>query len=165
MTIFLIVLHVVCCLGLIAIVLLQAGKGAGLASTFGAAAVETALGAGASDFLKTGTSLMAIVFMITSLALAFMTARQSSSVVKNVRPTPVTTEIPMDVSSTAEQGSDALKGKSKAELQNILKQMTQALPLGNKTKSDTSTTPSTQDAAAPSHLEEKNQADTVPTQS
>lgn len=147
---FLVIIHVICCLGLITTVLLQAGKGAGLASTFGAAAVESALGAEASDFLKKMTTVMAVVFMLTSLALAFMTSRKSSSVVKPVKPSASqsqTVERRVKVTPQGEEVEEkiipGLEGKSKEELQKVLKEITKDLPLGEKAKADTQTAVST----------------------
>lgn len=142
MVALLVIIHVVCCLGLIAIVLLQAGKGAGLASTFGAQAVESALGAGASDFLKKVTTVMAVIFMLTSLSLAFFTARKSASVVREVKPPAQqqqggTVSRQIRMTPEGEQVVDekilpGLEGKSKEELQKILKEITETIPAGSK---------------------------------
>jgi len=139
---FLIIIHVICCLGLILIVLLQAGKGAGLASTFGSQAVESVLGAGASDFLKKVTTVMAVMFMLTSLSLAFLTARRSASVMKQVKPVEQTTgnegvsrnvKVTPDGKEVVEERViPGLEGKSKEELQQVLKEITEKLPLGQK---------------------------------
>lgn len=137
MTVFLIVIHVICSLGLITTVLLQAGKGAGLAATFGTAAVESALGAQASDFLKKITTVMAVVFMLTSLGLAFTTARKSASVVKTPKPSVATQSVAQE-----ENTLPGLEGKSKEELQEVLKEITKDLPLGEKAKTDPSVAPS-----------------------
>jgi preprotein translocase subunit SecG len=139
---FLIIVHVICCLGLILIVLLQAGKGAGLASTFGSQAVESVLGAGASDFLKKVTTVMAVMFMLTSLSLAFLTARRSASVMKQVKPVEqnsVNEGVSRNVKVTPdgkevveERVIPGLEGKSKEELQQVLKEITEKLPLSQK---------------------------------
>jgi len=153
---FLIVIHVICCLGLILTVLLQAGKGAGLASTFGAQTVESVLGAGASDFLKKVTSVVAVVFMLTSLGLAFLTARKSASVLKETK-VPQQSEgvsrqikvTPEGEVVTEEKIIPGLEGKSKKELQQVLNEITQKLPLGQKKgeaqKEVTETTPPAQE--------------------
>jgi preprotein translocase subunit SecG len=141
---FLIVIHVICCLGLILTVLLQAGKGAGLASTFGAQTVESVLGAGASDFLKKVTSVVAVVFMLTSLSLAFLTARKSASVLKEAKVAQQSEGISRQVKVTPEgevvteeKIIPGLEGKSKKELQQVLNEITQKLPLGQKKKVET----------------------------
>ena len=69
----LIVVHVLCCLLLIGVVLLQTGKRADLAGAFGGGGSQTAFGArGAATLLSKLTTIGAIVFMLTSFALSMM---------------------------------------------------------------------------------------------
>jgi len=64
-------LHVLVCLILILVVLLQSGKGADLAGAFGGGATQTAFGSrGPASFLSKVTTGAAVVFMITSIALS-----------------------------------------------------------------------------------------------
>lgn len=64
-------IHIIVCVGLIVIVLLQADKGEGLAGAFGGGASNTVFGErGGGGFMSRLTTSMAIVFMITSLVLA-----------------------------------------------------------------------------------------------
>ncbi|MGQ9706073.1 MAG: preprotein translocase subunit SecG [bacterium] len=83
---FILIIHILVCSGLMIIVLLQVGKGAGLASVFGArgGADETLFGGkGAGSFLAKVTTVIAIVFMVTSITLALITSKRTSeSVVK-----------------------------------------------------------------------------------
>jgi preprotein translocase subunit SecG len=66
-----VVLHVLVCLILILVVLLQSGKGADLAGAFGGGATQTAFGSrGPASFLSKVTTGAAVVFMITSIALS-----------------------------------------------------------------------------------------------
>jgi preprotein translocase subunit SecG len=79
MTTFLLFIHILVCLLLIGIVLIQGGKGAQLGSAFGGGSSQTLFGGrGAATFLGKMTTIVAIVFMITSLLLAVMSVRQSS---------------------------------------------------------------------------------------
>jgi len=72
-------LHVLVCLILILVVLLQSGKGADLAGAFGGGGTQTAFGSrGPASFLSKLTTVSAIVFMITCLALSLMGARTQS---------------------------------------------------------------------------------------
>ena len=67
------VLHVIVCLFLIAVVLLQRGKGAQVGAVFGGGGGATMFGGrGAGNFLTKLTTGAAIVFMLTSLSLAYM---------------------------------------------------------------------------------------------
>ena len=72
MSIVLIVLHVFVCVFLIAVVLLQRGKGAEIGAVFGGGSGSTIFGSrGAGNFLTKLTTGAAVVFMITSLSLAY----------------------------------------------------------------------------------------------
>jgi preprotein translocase subunit SecG len=80
MTIFLTVVHVVVCLVLIVVVLLQRGKGAEIGAVFGGGAGTTVFGSrGAGNFLTKITSAAAVIFMLTSLSLAYFAREQSHS--------------------------------------------------------------------------------------
>jgi preprotein translocase subunit SecG len=73
MTTFLTILHVLVCIFLIAVVLLQRGKGAEIGAVFGGGGSSTVFGSrGAGSFLSKLTTAAAIVFMITSLSLAYL---------------------------------------------------------------------------------------------
>ena len=70
------VLHVVACLFLIGVVLLQQGKGQDLASAFGGGVTQTAFGPrGSANILSRATTVLAGVFMVTSLALSVIRPR------------------------------------------------------------------------------------------
>lgn len=77
---YLIVLfHVVACLFLIGVVLLQQGKGQDLASAFGGGGTQTAFGPrGSATVLSRATTILAGVFMVTSLALTLIKPRTTS---------------------------------------------------------------------------------------
>ena len=78
MTIFLIIIHVVVCIALIMIVLLQTGKGADMGAAFGMGASQTLFGSsGAGGFLSRATTVAAVVFMLTSLTLAYMSGNRT----------------------------------------------------------------------------------------
>ena len=86
MTLFLIV-HVVACIALIMIVLLQTGKGADMGAAFGGGGSQTLFGStGASTFLSKATTIAAVVFMLTSLGLAYMSShRMGDSVMSDTK--------------------------------------------------------------------------------
>lgn len=72
MTYLLIGLHVVVSLALIVIVLLQMGKGAEVGASFGAGGSQTIFGAsGGANFMSKVTAGAAVIFMLTSLSLAY----------------------------------------------------------------------------------------------
>jgi preprotein translocase subunit SecG len=74
-----IVLHVMACLFLIGVVLLQQGKGQDLASAFGGGGTQTAFGPrGSANVLSRATTILAGLFMVTSLALTVLKPGGSS---------------------------------------------------------------------------------------
>lgn len=98
MVIALTVLHVLMCFAIIAIVLLQAGKGADIGSAFGGAGSQAVFGSmGTPTVLGKITTGVAIVFAITSFTLAMLGGERASSVVRDAPP--VTT--PAGPASTA----------------------------------------------------------------
>lgn len=71
-------LHVIACLFLIAVVLLQQGKGQDLASAFGGGGTQTAFGPrGSATVLSRATTILAGVFMVTSMSLSLAQPRAS----------------------------------------------------------------------------------------
>ena len=71
-------LHIAVCISLMAAILLQSGKGGGLAGTFGAGSSQTLFGGrGAASFLSRATTTLAVIFFITSLTLGFQASRSS----------------------------------------------------------------------------------------
>ena len=76
----LIVLHMLICLALIGVVLIQSGKGGGLAGgAFGGSAQTVFGGRGATDIVTRATMVLGGLFFVTSLVLALMTTGQRGS--------------------------------------------------------------------------------------
>jgi preprotein translocase subunit SecG len=84
------IFHLLVTLGLILIVLLQSGKGADIGAAFGGGSSQTVFGGrGAATFLSKMTSVLAVLFMLTSLTLTVLASqRGGSSVVSEDRPRP-----------------------------------------------------------------------------
>ena len=79
MLILLTIVHVIVCIFLIIVVLLQSGKAADLAGAFGGMGSQTAFGPrGSATLLSQVTTASAIVFMITSLSLSILATRGAS---------------------------------------------------------------------------------------
>jgi preprotein translocase subunit SecG len=77
---FLVVIHVIVCLFLIGVVLLQQGKSADLAGAFGGQGSQTAFGPrGAANLLTKLTAWGAVLFMLISISLTILLARQSGT--------------------------------------------------------------------------------------
>jgi preprotein translocase subunit SecG len=95
-----IVLHVIACLFLIAVVLLQQGKGQDLASAFGGGGTQTAFGPrGSANVLSRATTILAGLFMVTSLALTVL--KPGGSSVLDRIPEPSASASPASPSSPA----------------------------------------------------------------
>ena len=74
------VLHVLICIALMVTILLQSGKGGGLAGSFGGGTSQTLFGGrGAATFLSRGATILAVVFFLTSLTLGLTSSRQTSA--------------------------------------------------------------------------------------
>ena len=78
MIVFLTIIHVLVCVFLIIVVLLQSGKAADLAGAFGGMGSQTAFGPrGSATLLSKATTISAVVFMITSLSLSILATRNA----------------------------------------------------------------------------------------
>ena len=94
------IVHLFVCVFLILVVLLQTGKGADLAGAFGGTS-QTAFGArGATTLLSKLTTGSAIVFMITSFALAMMASKGGSTVVPDQVPVEKSAPVPAPAGQT-----------------------------------------------------------------
>ncbi|WP_020407732.1 preprotein translocase subunit SecG [Hahella ganghwensis] len=97
-----VVVHVIVAVGVIGLVLLQQGKGADMGAAFGAGASQTLFGSqGSGNFLTKMTSFLAIVFFISSFALAFFAKQKSENIAQQ-------DFIPQVIESAPEQEVPAL---------------------------------------------------------
>ncbi|MDR2613758.1 MAG: preprotein translocase subunit SecG [Candidatus Accumulibacter sp.] len=84
--------HVLSALGIIGLVLVQHGKGADMGAAFGSGASGSLFGAtGSANFLSRTTAVLALVFFLTSLSLAYVAANRpkaSGSVMQDVVQSP-----------------------------------------------------------------------------
>ncbi len=98
----LIILHVLVCLFLIGIVLLQKGKGADIGAAFGGSS-QTLFGSrGAASFLSKLTTVSAVVFMLTSLTLTMLTTK-GTSVIKQTAPVEQKGGLPQQIPQVPQQ--------------------------------------------------------------
>lgn len=70
--------HVIVCVLLIGIVLIQGGKGAAMSASFGMGAASTAFGARTDSFMTRLTGGAAVTFVVTSLVLTFLSSKTGS---------------------------------------------------------------------------------------
>ncbi len=93
----LVVVHLFLAIGLVALILVQHGKGADMGAAFGSGASASVFGArGASNFLSRTTGILAALFFATSLALAYfaMQSREPETLMEEVQPAAVESETP-----------------------------------------------------------------------
>ncbi len=89
MSLFLVILHVICCFTLIFVILLQAGRGQGLTGpSFASGNVQSLFGTRAADFLTKATSVAAICFLLTCISLDYIEAQKSRSLFEGPRQKP-----------------------------------------------------------------------------
>jgi preprotein translocase subunit SecG len=108
MELILTLLHVAVCIALILIVLLQRGKGQSMGAAFGGSSQTVFGSSGAASFLQKLTTASAIIFMLTSLSLAFLFNQgTTSSIMEGVSspqvPGAVPTESAAPVGETQEK--------------------------------------------------------------
>jgi preprotein translocase subunit SecG len=93
MTTFLTVLHVMVCLVLILVVLLQRGKGSDIGAALGGGGSNTVFGSrGAGNFLTKLTTASAVMFMLTSLSLSYISTQEGQLQIFDEEPVPAQAE-------------------------------------------------------------------------
>ena len=75
MFVFITVVHIIICVVLIMVVLLQTGKGAEMGAAFGGATQTVFGSSGPAGFLSKLTTAVAVLFMITTLTLCYLIGR------------------------------------------------------------------------------------------
>jgi preprotein translocase subunit SecG len=89
-----VVFHLLGAIGVVALVLLQQGKGADAGASFGAGASATVFGSqGSSTFLSRVTAILAAAFFLTSLGLAFFAKERSDGLAQVGLPDPAALEV------------------------------------------------------------------------
>lgn len=109
---FIIVLHVIICILLMVVVLIQAGRGGGLVEGF--SGMESMFGTKTNAFLTRTTTVLSILFFTTCLTLAVLSARQGKSLLRNVTPKPVASSEATQTAEIPEPGEKA-KTEKQAE--------------------------------------------------
>lgn len=90
-----IVVHLLVAIGVVVLVLLQQGKGADAGASFGSGASATVFGSqGSSTFFSRLTAILAGVFFVTSLGLAFFATQQAGRLSQVGLPDPAVLEVP-----------------------------------------------------------------------
>ena len=128
LTNILLVFHVLVAVAIVALILLQQGKGADAGAAFGAGASGTVFGSqGSGSFLTRATGILATLFFISSLGLAYLANEgvKSGSVVDQLKTEKVEQKAPVagstEDAAANKKEPETVKGKSKPE---------SALPVG-----------------------------------
>ncbi|MCU0652295.1 MAG: preprotein translocase subunit SecG [Candidatus Omnitrophica bacterium] len=115
---FLFILHAVICTLLIGLILIQAGRGGGLVEGF--SGVESMFGTKTNSFLTRVTTILAVMFFITCLSLAFLSARQGKSLLDR-------TVVPAKAATVKEPvKQEAAKAAEAPKVQEVPKETTKA---------------------------------------
>ena len=101
------IVHVCVCLFLVGIVLLQHGKGADIGATFGGSSQSLFGSEGPLPLLNKITTAAAIVFMVTSVSLAYISSRTSTATVMSG----VTIEQPVEVAKPMAQEDTVMEAR------------------------------------------------------
>ena len=108
MVILLTIIHILVCVFLMIVVLLQSGKAADLAGAFGGMGSQTAFGPrGSATVLSKATTIAATIFMLTSMTLSIFAARNAgaaSSVTERQKGAPTKTATPAGPATPAQPG-------------------------------------------------------------
>ena len=95
------IVHLLTAIGIIALILIQRGKGAEMGASFGAGASQTLFGAaGSGNFFSRMTAILATVFFITSMSLAVI-AKQNTSIDDDI-PLPALEEVDAEIPTLEE---------------------------------------------------------------
>lgn len=128
MTVLITILHVIVCLMLIVVILVQGGRGQGLSGpSFSSGNVQSLFGTQAADFLTKATTVSAICFVVTCLALNFIEMRKSRSLLAGSQTAPVDIDavrkalekVKAEQAASAPSTSDAAKKEVASLVENV----------------------------------------------
>lgn len=119
MNTLIIILHILICFILIIAVLLQSGKAADLAGSFGGVGSQTAFGPrGATTLLAKITTAAAAIFMLTSIGLWLISTKGEKSVMKSVPAVTETQKQPVDTKKAVETKKESPINSEKKSSEN-----------------------------------------------
>ena len=110
------IIHVIACLSMIGLILIQHGKGADMGAAFGSGSSGSLFGvSGSSNFLSRTTAIFVLIFFLTSISLAFLAVQKTGSgiVVKAIEAS--------EAQNPVETKSSETESKSSSGAQNIPK--------------------------------------------
>jgi preprotein translocase subunit SecG len=113
------VIHIIACILLVLVVLLQSGRGAELGAAFGSVG-QAQFGRGRATFLSKFTTGLAVIFMVTSLSLAFMSgeAPRQSLLAPNGSEPPAVPAASTPITGESAPGAEAVTPAAPADAAN-----------------------------------------------
>lgn len=111
----LLVIHVIVSIFLIAVILLQAGRGGGLADTFGGSQMQSLFGTKSTTVLTRLTTVCASLFIITCISLAVISSTRTKSLVDRVSIPQETQPVDVNTGAAEEQRPPAPAPPAPAE--------------------------------------------------
>ena len=128
-------LHVIVCVLLIIIILIQAGRGGGLVEGF--SGVESMFGPKTNSFLTRTTTVLSSLFLITCISLAFLSVRQNKSLMRNVPvKQPVANTLPETKTQQPKETTSAVKTETPQTQEQKLPAQTQSATQPDTTKQE-----------------------------
>ena len=114
------VIHVIVCLVLVFVVLLQAGRGGGFSDMLGGGQPQSLFGTQTNAFMVKATEVCAVLFIVTSLALGMLSTQRGKSLVEKQRfmreiqaTMPVSAQTPVEVTTPAPEPSAPVAANAK----------------------------------------------------
>ena len=101
MQIILTIVHIIACIVLILVILLQAGKGASMGAAFGGSSQTVFGSSGPASFLGKLTTGIAVLFMFTSMGLSYAAVHKGKTVMDAAPRPAAETKIPLPQPQTA----------------------------------------------------------------
>jgi preprotein translocase subunit SecG len=109
-------IHILAALGVIGLVLVQHGKGADMGAAFGSGASGSLFGAtGSANFLSRATSVLAAIFFVTSLSLAYIASNKPKTVGSVMQDAVKLQAVPAPAAAGADSGASPVDSGSKAK--------------------------------------------------
>jgi len=99
--IFITIIHIVVCLMLILVVLLQAGKGASMGAAFGGSSQTIFGSSGPGTFLGKMTTVIATVFILTALSLSYFSVHKQPTLMDKTVPQAQQQKVPTPADQTS----------------------------------------------------------------
>lgn len=110
---FTMIVHSLICIILVVVILMQAGRGGGLTESF--ASAESMFGAQTNEFMIKATTALSVVFLITCLGIAVLSAKKEQSLMAGKAPAAVASDVVADLQDAVESTMEGEESLPKVE--------------------------------------------------